>query len=237
MSSDTRYLPNALYRVTDSERPVNRDAENCGPVVEGDALARNQASILIVSDELLLAQVHEGSQDALSFLFRRHARPIRNIAYRILKDQAEAEDLVQEVFLFVFRKAALFDPSRGTARSWLMQVAYHRAFDRRRHLTSRRFYTHRELEEENLLTEELQLRVASYEDVIETAFGQEALRRIEGSLSEVQKRVLHLRFFDGYTVEEIGEFLSQPPGNIRNHYYRALEKIRKELFGTRLKMK
>ena len=118
-----------------------------------------------------------------------------------------------------------------------VQVTYHRAFDRRRQLTSRRFYMHLELDEEILLTEEPQNKVASYEDAIEATFGQEVLRRIEASLSEVQKRVLHLRFFDGCTVEEISEILGQSTGNIRNHYYRALERMRKEIFGTKLKMK
>ena len=118
-----------------------------------------------------------------------------------------------------------------------VQVAYHRAFDHRRHLISRRFYTHLELEEENLLTQELRIGVKSYDDAIEAAFGQEVLSRIETSLSEMQKRVLHLRFVDGHTLEEIGGILGQSHGNERNHYYRALEKIRREVFGSNLKTK
>ena len=85
--------------------------------------------------------------------------------------------------------------------------------------------------------EEPRATLVSYEDTIEAAFGQEVLGRIETSLSEVQKRVLHLFFFDGYTVEEISEILGQSPGNIRNHCYRGLEKMRKEIFGTKLKVK
>ena len=85
--------------------------------------------------------------EALSLLFRRYAHMVRAVAERILRDASEAEDLVQEVFLFVFRKGALFDPERGSARSWLAQVTYHRAFDRRRYLVSRHFYSNLELQE------------------------------------------------------------------------------------------
>ncbi len=155
---------------------------------------------------------------------------VRILAERILRDASEADDLVQEVFLFVFRKAGLFDPERGSARSWLVQVTYHRAFDRRRYLVSRRFYTNLELQEAILRAEEPEASSASYEDTIEAALGKDALRRIDEALSEIQRRVMRLHFFDGYTVQEIAGIIGQSVGNVRNHYYRALEKMRKELF-------
>ena len=191
---------------------------------------------LSVSDELLLTGVRDGERDALGQLFRRHARTVRNVAYRILRDEAEADDLVQEVFLFVFRKAGLFDPNRGSAVSWLVQVAFHRAFDRRRRLRARGFYSHCELDEVVLAREDPRAAV-HYEDTIEAAIGQDALRRIEASLSEVQRRVLHLRFFDGLTIDEIAALLGQSAGNVRNHYYRGLEKMRREVFAGKLKGK
>ena len=181
-------------------------------------------------DEVLLQSVSEGDREALSVLFRRYARMVRILAERILRDASEADDLVQEVFLFVFRKAGLFDPERGSARSWLVQVTYHRAFDRRRYLVSRRFYTNLELQEAILQAEEPEASSASYEDTIEAALGKDALRRIDEALSEIQRRVMRLHFFDGYTVQEIAGIIGQSAGNVRNHYYRALEKMRKELF-------
>ena len=236
MTSEATFFSNSLPRVT-SATGVTDSAAVTDALAAGGKPDTEAFETSTISDELILAQVLEGSKDALGLLFRRHARAVRNTAQRILRDAAEAEDLVQEVFLFVFRKAGLFDPTRGSARSWLIQVAYHRAFDRRRHLASRRFYTHLELEEKNLLTEELQTTVATYQDAIEAAFGQDVLRRIEESLSEVQKRVVRLRFFDGYTMEEIGKILGESSGNARNHYYRALERMRKEVFGSKLKTK
>ena len=65
----------------------------------------------------------------------------RGVAFRILRDASEADDLLQEVFLFVHRKANIFDPSKASVRSWIVQMTYQRAIDRRRYLQSRHFYT------------------------------------------------------------------------------------------------
>jgi len=189
------------------------------------------------TDEQLLARTAAGDREALALLFRRYAHTVRALAERILRDAAEAEDMVQEVFLFVFRKGRLFDPQRGSARSWLVQVTYHRAFDRRRHLVSRRFYSSLELQEAILRAEEPVAITNSYEDSIEAALGRDALRRIDESLSEAQRLVMRLHFFDGHTLQEIAAMIGQSVGNVRNHYYRALEKMRKEVFTTKLQAK
>ena len=189
------------------------------------------------SDELLLSQVRDGAREALSVLFRRYAGAIRGVAHRILRDAAEAEDLLQEVFLFVFRRAALFDPRLGSARSWLMQVTYHRAFDRRRHLMARHFYSSLELEEAIAQGEEPLSGTGFYERTLEGTLGREALGRIREALSEDQQQVLRLYFVEGHTVTEIAALLGQTPGNVRNHYYRAIEKMRAQVFGAKLQEK
>src|ERR1700683_372938 len=139
-------------------------------------LAQAPTQIGQASDEQLRAEVCEGAREALSLLFRRYARLVQTVAQRILRDPAEAEDLLQEVFLFVFRRAALFDPSRGSARSWLVQVTYHRAFDRRRHLMARHFYTNLELEEAGLGGEGAASPANLYDQTVEGVLGREALR-------------------------------------------------------------
>ena len=238
MSSKVTYFPDALARSPGAPQGICEWAEiQPGPGSDARKTAAGNAPLPETSDEWLLKRIRDGERDSLGELFRRHARIIRNVAYRILRSEAEADDLVQEVFLFVFRKANLFDPARGSARSWLVVVTYHRAFDRRRYLAARGFYSHCELDEALLRQEEPPASAVSYEDTIEAALGKDALRRIEASLSEVQRRVLHLRFFDGYTMEEIAVILGQSHGNVRNHYYRALEKMRKELFGDKLRKK
>lgn len=188
-------------------------------------------------DGHLLIRIGGGDREALSLLFRRHARMVQSVALRILRDPGEADDLVQEVFLFVFRKAALFDPARGSARSWLVQVTYHRAFDRRRYLASRRAYSNLELNEAILRSEEPAVLNSFYDDTIEAALGCDVLRRIEESLSAMQSRVIHLYFVEGQTIEEIAATIGQSTANVRNHYYRALEKMRREIFAFKLQAK
>src|SRR5690349_13408714 len=85
-----------------------------------------------ISDECLMLQVREGSSEALGALFRRYARLVRGICFRVLRDASEADDLVQEVFLLVHRDCARFDSGKGPARSWILQMAYRRAISRRR---------------------------------------------------------------------------------------------------------
>ncbi|MGA7521295.1 MAG: sigma-70 family RNA polymerase sigma factor [Acidobacteriaceae bacterium] len=188
-----------------------------------------------ISDEEQLKQIRAGDKEALGTLFRRYARMVRTVARRILRDASEADDLVQDVFLFVFRKASLFDPAMGSVRSWLIQVTWHRAIDRRRHLAARHFYTRVDLEEDLLGSDAGQGLLRFYEDSMEGALGRETLRRIEESLSDDQRRVVRLYFFEGHTVGEIAALLGQTPGNVRNHYYRALEKMRREIFPAQLR--
>lgn len=189
------------------------------------------------ADEMLLARTCAGDREALGLLFRRYARLVRTVAMRILRDTGEADDLLQEVFLFVFRRAALFDPQRCSARSWLIQVAYHRAIDRRRHLVARHFYTNLELDDAIAGSEEPQAEAVLYERTMEGALGKATLRRIGESLSADQHCVLRLYFVEGHTLAEIAALIGQTPANVRNHYYRALEKMRALVFSPELRGK
>ena len=81
--------------------------------VQPEASVSNVIPIAEVSDETLLEQVRQGTREGLGVLFRRHARTVRNVAYRILRNEAEADDLVQDVFIFIFRKA-----STPTSETW-----------------------------------------------------------------------------------------------------------------------
>jgi RNA polymerase sigma-70 factor, ECF subfamily len=188
---------------------------------------------LEIRDDLLVAGVQAGDREALSLLFRRYAHLVRNIGQRILRDKAEADDLVQEVFLYIYRKSSLFDSSKGSARSWIVQVAYTQALLRRRQLKSQGFYlsgiTDKPVDRhygENKGTE--------YDQTVEGLFGRNGWRRVLESLTEDQRETLRLHFFEGHTFEEIAEKLGQSYGNVRNHRYRGLEKVRKHLADGKL---
>jgi RNA polymerase sigma-70 factor (ECF subfamily) len=166
-------------------------------------------------------------------LFRRYAHPVRNIGERILRDKAEAEDLLQEVFLYIHRKSSLFDSSKGSARSWIIQVAYTQALLRRRRLKCQGFYLSG-ITDKPVHCHQGDDKCAEYDQTVEGLFGRNGWRRVLESLTEDQRETLRLHFFEGHTFEEIAEKLGQSYGNIRNHHYRGLEKVRKHLAHSEL---
>ena len=187
-----------------------------------------------VSDEDLLERIAQGEQEALAYVFERYARLVRAIAARILKDVAEADDLVQELFLFIQRKCSIFDSSKGSARSWIVQMAYKRAIERRRYLTARHFYTHADIQSGNC---DVVGKPTTEDDYsAETVFGRNGLQKVLESLSEDQRETLRLHLFEGYTLTEISAKLAQPLGNVRHHYYRGLDKLRKQMFGRKVRV-
>ena len=188
-----------------------------------EANAVSASAEIPVSDETLMEQINNGNTEAFSVLFRRYARLVRTIAYKILRDQSEADDALQEVFLFLHRKSALFDSSKNSARSWIVQVTYHRAIDRRRYLQSRHFYTQVDLEDVAR-----ELGDTGYKTAIE-GLEYEGVRKLFHSLSENQRQTLRLFFFEGLTLHEIALKLGQTRGNVKNHYFRGLDKLRKQL--------
>lgn len=180
------------------------------------------------SDENLFSRVRGGDKEALSLLFRRYARSVRAVGQKILRDESEADDLVQEVFLYIHRRSEVFDARKGAARSWIFQVAYTQAFLRRRQLKSLGFYASGIADNPQQI-ELLTSSAAHYDQTVEGLFGRNGWRRIQESLTEEQRETLRLHFFEGYTFTEIAERLGQSFANVRNHHYRGLEKLRKHL--------
>ena len=90
-----------------------------------------------VSDEALLQQLRSGTTGALTVLFDRHYRQVFSLAHRILRDSAEAEDVMHEVFLEVYREAGKFDPACGSVKAWILRCASQRCLSRRHDLNLR----------------------------------------------------------------------------------------------------
>src|SRR5690348_9415695 len=103
----------------------------CGP---GRAASEDRA------DAQLVAEMHRPDSDALRALIDRYLRLVHRVAADILRDEGEAEDVAQEVFLEIYRKSHLYDPARGAVRVWLLQYAYHRSLRRRNALRRRAAY-------------------------------------------------------------------------------------------------
>ena len=212
-----------------SPLPVSQKA-----VANAAAAAVLPASPTELSDEALLTSICQGDRDALALLFRRYARLVRCVGQKILRDDGEADDLVQEVFLYIHRKSMLFDKSKGSARSWVVQVAYTQAFLRRRHLNARCFYSSVNVDKANG-KECVASAVADYDHSAEGLFGRNGWREILEELTADQWETLRLHFFEGYTLGEIGEKLGQSHVNVRHHYYRGLDKIRRHISESELR--
>jgi len=185
------------------------------------------------SDEQLLTFIKANNQLALGCLFRRYARIAYGIGRRILRDSAEADDLVQDVFLYIYRKCGVYDPARGSASSWIIQTIYHQALQRRIQLAARNRYSVRIPGDKELVA--LGSPVSpEYEQTLEGMIGRARLREMMESLTTDQWETLRLHFFEGYTLSEIARKRRQSLGNIRHHFYRGLEKLRSHVFGSEL---
>ena len=191
-------------------------------------LARKEDSsspALELSDERLIAQVAATRcRESLGILFERYARLVFTIARRLLADSSEAEEIVQECFLYIFQKAPLFDDKKGTGRAWLVSVAYYRAFDHR---------SKRELASCGGDLPNLASLSSDGADLATYFCLQSDMDRALSSLSARQRQVLELHFFEGYSFKEISELTGETLGNVRHHYYRAIEKLRKNLLGVK----
>ena len=203
------YFPNSLASL-----------DGDGAAVEARATA---SSLETPSDEVLIQAVGKGSKDALGLLFRRHARAVFNVAWRILRDEFEADDLRQEVFIYLSERSQHFDAQKGSGASWIMQVTYHRAIDRRRYLDFRQHYSAEEFDEQRMPT-------TAAQPSPEALDGKAIRDQMADQLTEDQHQTLELHFFEGYSLREIAEKNGQTVGNVRHHYYRALERLRTHLF-------
>jgi RNA polymerase sigma-70 factor, ECF subfamily len=200
------------------------------PRVAKDRVQEFQAQPVddVGSDEQLMYKVSHGDREALSSLFRRYAAVVRGVGKRIIRHSGEADDLVQEVFLYIHRKSSLFDSSKGPASSWIVQVAYTQALLRRRRLKSQGFYL-------SLITDkphespQSNDKGADYDHTVEGLFGRNGWKKIVEDLTQDQRETFRLHFFEGYTFTEIAKKLGQSYANVRNHHYRGLEKLRRHL--------
>jgi RNA polymerase sigma-70 factor (ECF subfamily) len=167
--------------------------------------------------EGLLRRLGEGDAAALGEFYDLHAGLVNGLALRILKNAAEAEDVVQEVFVQVWRQAERYDPSRGSVEAWLCTIARTRALDRLRRHSARR--------------EEAGERLPGAVSAPRT---EEALavRKALDTLSPDQRRALELAYYEGLTQTEIAEQLGQPLGTIKTRIRTAMLRLRDVLGPT-----
>lgn len=170
-------------------------------------------------DADLVGRMRAAHGDALDALFRRYARLVHRIAAGILHDSGEAEDVTQEVFLEVYRKAHLYDAARGSVRVWLLQYAYHRTLRRKAALRRRAAYGAEPLDAVIERTDADRSRLTRDERRwwIRTGLAQ---------LPERQRATLELACFEELSLRDVAERLGVSLGCTRHYYYRGLARLR-----------
>ncbi|HKS29224.1 MAG TPA: sigma-70 family RNA polymerase sigma factor [Pyrinomonadaceae bacterium] len=174
------------------------------------------------SDAELLRAVASGDSQALAELYDRYHSILFGLLLRILRDGAEAEDVLQEVFIQAWRRASKFDESRGKAFTWLVTIARSRAIDRLRSLSA---------------AERASLRAApdpwqEVSDASTDAVRSEESERVRRALSEIpeeQREALLLAYFEGLSQTEIAEKTETPLGTIKTRTRAGLKRLRELL--------
>jgi RNA polymerase sigma-70 factor (ECF subfamily) len=173
------------------------------------------------SDAELIANLHGPDGEALDALLRRYARLVHRIAANILRDPTEAEDITQEVFFEISRKAHLYDPERGSVKGWLLQYAYHRTLRRKSDLQRRAAYRGEPIE---LL--EIRVGYTQAQPQLSRQERRWILRAGLEQLPERQRRTLELVCLEELTLRDVAERLRVSLGCARHYYYRGLARLR-----------
>jgi RNA polymerase sigma-70 factor (ECF subfamily) len=197
----------------------------------GSAVSLPAVEVRSPSDEELMSSLQTKDSKALELLFVRYSRLVFGIALRILNDHSEAEEVVQEAFFYIYQKALIFDPLKGSAKGWVVQVAFSRARDRKAHLSRRGFYSGTDIDS---LDDTLQGQ-NDVEREIGARLDFSQLQCAFEDLTHMQRQTLELFYFEGMELREISERLHEPFGNVRHHFYRGLERLRKSPAVKRLR--
>jgi RNA polymerase sigma-70 factor (ECF subfamily) len=187
---------------------------------------RSPEQLKRLPDECLCRKASQGNEEAFLVLFDRYCEDVFRLAFSVLRNKAEAEDLVQGLFLEVHTTMLRYDEKRGSFRTLLLRYAYTRAIDHRRHLESRRYYTSVQIEE---LESELLVRDESPVYGLTLEEGTRLIEQGLEQLDEKQRAAVAAYFFRGLSVNEIARELGESFGNARHHLYRGLERMRRFL--------
>jgi RNA polymerase sigma-70 factor, ECF subfamily len=184
-----------------------------------DSLRSPDRYVLNDADDMsLMTRIESGQQEALSTLFDRYGNLVYSVALRVLKDPGDAEDVMQDIFIQIWKNPTTFVSGRGSLGGWLLVVARNRSIDV---LRRRKPYDDVEL-----------FALPSPANMANEAERHALLQRVRGvvqQLPEEQKHSVELAFFEGLTHSEIAEKTGEPLGTVKTRIRLALITIRKAL--------
>jgi RNA polymerase sigma-70 factor, ECF subfamily len=192
-------------------KPVNESERGPGAVPVG----RRERTLGL---ESMLAEVAKGDEAAFRAVYDQAAARVLGAVSRVVRDPAQSEEVMQEVLLEVWRTAARFDSSVGSANAWIMTLAHRRAVDRVR-------------SEERAAARELRAMSAAieYDEVSDAALAsleQERVRRCLGGLTDLQRESVTLAYYGGYSYREVAQLLGVAVGTVKTRMRDGLIRLR-----------
>jgi RNA polymerase sigma-70 factor (ECF subfamily) len=174
-----------------------------------------------LADEDLMQYVRKTDPRAFEVLYERHSGVAFSLAYRMVGTRVQAEDVVQEAFLSIWRSGARYERTRGSVRTWVLGIVHNRAIDSLRRAT---VHSKRRASDEGIAE---RMEAAERTDV-EAARREEAgtVRSAMDTLPAEQCQVIELAYFGGFSHSEIAELLSMPIGTVKGRMRLGLEKMR-----------
>jgi RNA polymerase sigma-70 factor (ECF subfamily) len=188
-------------------------------------------------DEALIARLAAGDRAALDLLYDRYAGPVYALVLRIIADRQAAEDLLQEVFLRVWQRAATYQANRGRPLTWVLGIAHNLAIDEVR----RRRRRPQGVEERDDATVDNLLAAMPSEEPgpAEQAWERLCRAQISAALQQLppaQRAIIELAYFEGYTQSQMAERLGEPLGTVKTRLRLGMQKLRDLLQGQGLEV-
>ena len=173
--------------------------------------------------ERLLRRSAAGDEDAFALLYDAVSSRLYGLVRRVVRDPAQSEEVAQEVFLDIWRHSARFDPSRGSALSWMLTIAHRKAVDRVRSAEAAR---HRDT---NYGTSNQDVTHDSTSEAVVERLDAERVHRALATLTEAQRQALELAYLSGYTHTEVATMLDLPLGTAKTRIRDGLIRLRDTL--------
>lgn len=178
---------------------------------------------MTLTDERVIDLIQSSSPEGIEVLYDRYGRLAHSLALRVLGDPGAAEDVVQESFLAIWRRASTFQHDRGSLRTWVCSIVHHRSLDRLRGRSGR-------------VRQELPIESAPQSsnlgdtwDAVAMDLEREEIRRVLDDLPAEQRQTIELAYFGGYSQSEIAQLMGVPLGTVKGRTRMALRKLRDRL--------
>jgi RNA polymerase sigma-70 factor, ECF subfamily len=171
----------------------------------------------------LLGRAAEGDQQAFSDLYDQCSGRVFGLVRRLLKDAAQSEEVTQEIFLEVWQNAKRYDPSKGSATTWILTMSHRRAVDRIRSSQSTRD------RDQKIGLRDLETEYDSVSESVEIRVEHERVGQALQRLTELQRQAVTLAYYGGYSHSEVAEMLKVPIGTVKTRLRDGMIRLRDEL--------